>query len=140
MIFFTIPGEPVGKGRVRATCNNGVTHVHTPENTVIYENLVKIMYMQAAKGKRLDGLVDAEIYAFYGIPKSASAKKRAAMANQPCAKKPDADNVAKAILDALNKVAYHDDSAVVSLHVEKAWSENPHVSVVLKEHKRSSIC
>lgn len=138
MICFSVPGEPVGKGRVRVTHGNGVAIAYTPEDTVIYENLVKLMYTQAARGKRFDGLVDAEIYAHYGIPKSAPKKKREAMAGSPCAKKPDADNVAKAVLDALNKIAFHDDSAVVSLYVEKQWSECPHVHVILKEHERSN--
>jgi Holliday junction resolvase RusA-like endonuclease len=33
--------------------------------------------------------------------------------------KPDVDNLAKAILDALNGVAYEDDSQVYSLEVQK---------------------
>lgn len=138
MIYFSVPGEPVGKGRVRVTCAKGTSCAYTPENTAVYENLVKLMYIQAAKGKRLEGAVDAEIHAFYSIPKSASKKKHDAMAGSPCLKKPDADNVAKSILDALNKLAFDDDSAVVTLHVEKQWSDDPHVYVMLKEHERSS--
>ena len=38
-------------------------------------------------------------------------------------KKPDADNVAKIILDSLNKIAFDDDSQVVELQVNKLWTE-----------------
>lgn len=37
----------------------------------------------------------------------------------PHIKRPDADNVAKAILDALNGHAYNDDSAIALLTVRK---------------------
>ena len=43
MIAFTIPGPPQGKARVR-TCRNG--HSYTPENTVLYENLVKTEFLR----------------------------------------------------------------------------------------------
>ena len=35
------------------------------------------------------------------------------------AKKPDIDNIVKAVLDALNEVAYRDDTQVVELQVRK---------------------
>lgn len=46
-------------------------------------------------------------------------------------KKPDADNVSKIILDALNGLAYHDDSQVVELTVKKKFALYPRVDVVL---------
>ena len=46
-------------------------------------------------------------------------------------KKPDCDNIAKIILDSLNKIAYHDDSQVVDLHVNKRYAEMPYVYVEL---------
>ena len=42
-IDFTIPGEPVGKGRPRAFVMKGAgIRMYTPKKTVNYENLVKI--------------------------------------------------------------------------------------------------
>ena len=35
--------------------------------------------------------------------------------------KPDADNVGKIVLDALNKIAYIDDSQVAQVEVSKVW-------------------
>ena len=45
------------------------------------------------------------------------------------AKKPDIDNVIKSILDALNGVAYHDDTQVVAVFAEKYYSDTPRVEV-----------
>ena len=48
-------------------------------------------------------------------------------------KKPDCDNIAKSILDALNNVAYYDDSQICKLSVEKYYGEVPKVIVSLNE-------
>jgi Holliday junction resolvase RusA-like endonuclease len=47
----------------------------------------------------------------------------------PVTKKPDADNIGKLVLDALNGVAYKDDSQVFSIEVEKIWAEFDSVQV-----------
>ena len=44
-------------------------------------------------------------------------------------KKPDFDNIQKIICDALNGVAYHDDSQIVKADIEKVYSTTPHVEV-----------
>lgn len=48
-------------------------------------------------------------------------------------KKPDCDNIAKIILDALNKIAYKDDSQVIELSVKKLYSEKAKVLVHIEE-------
>ena len=47
--------------------------------------------------------------------------------------KPDADNIAKSVLDALNGLAYADDKQVVTLEVDKHYGEEPCVHVKLIE-------
>ena len=48
-------------------------------------------------------------------------------------KKPDADNVAKIILDGLNHIAWDDDTQVVDMMVIKRYSEEPFVAVIIEE-------
>ena len=45
--------------------------------------------------------------------------------------KPDVDNITKVILDALNGVAYLDDSGVIAVTVEKEYGEAARVEVEL---------
>jgi Holliday junction resolvase RusA-like endonuclease len=45
------------------------------------------------------------------------------VAPEPKTIKPDSDNLGKAILDSLNGIAYHDDSQVYSLQIEKWYIE-----------------
>ena len=49
------------------------------------------------------------------------------------AKKPDIDNIAKTVLDALNSVAYRDDTQVVELQLRKQYSEKPRVEIYMEE-------
>jgi Holliday junction resolvase RusA-like endonuclease len=128
---FTIPGPPVGKGRPRATTINGMARMYTPKATTSYEGKVCMSYL-AAGGTKLDGMVRMSIVATFEMPPSWSLKKRLATDRQPCGKKPDMDNLAKVICDALNGVAYHDDAAVVFLQGEKRWGQDGSVVVEIE--------
>ncbi len=142
-IKFTILGEPQGKGRPRfVTRYNPATgtafgRAHTPENTIIYENLVRTEYSIQTKNYRFpdDSMLDMRILAYYGVPKSASKKKKALMLSgvlRPT-KKPDMDNVMKVIADSLNQVAYKDDTQIVDAQCRKFYSDEPRVDVVIRE-------
>lgn len=130
---FTIPGEPTGKARPVVTKFGA----HTPEKTVLYENLVKTLY----PGGFFHEYLEVEIYAYFKIPKSAPKKKRELMLQGYILpdKKPDCDNIAKIILDALNGIAYSDDKQVVKMSVMKMYSEEPRAEVVLRDYKGKSL-
>ena len=122
----TIQGEPVAKARPRV-CKWGT---YTPEKTVNYETLVKEMFM-ISKQTLIDGQLKFTVNAYFSIPKSTSQKKRALMISGKTrpVKRPDWDNVGKIISDALNKIAYNDDSSIVSAHIEKWYAEIPKVEI-----------
>lgn len=129
-IIFTVPGVPQGKGRPRVTRNG----TFTPKKTRDYEKKVRDCYI--AQGGQMfpdDTPLFASITAIFPIPSSLSKKRRALFNGKRHCKKPDADNVAKAILDALNGVAYRDDSAVSSLIVGKSYGDDARVIVILAD-------
>ena len=128
-ITFTVLGEPVGKARQRVTRFG----TYTPEKTVLYENLIKTEYRRQCNDHRFDDKqpLCMEVKAEYMIPASASKAKRAAMARgeiRPM-KKPDWDNVGKVVSDALNKLAYRDDTQIVDCTVRKFYAERPKITV-----------
>jgi Holliday junction resolvase RusA-like endonuclease len=132
MIKLTIPGEPCAKQRPRTTKQG---HTYTPQKTVNYETLVRELYILQNFRQQLEGELVMTVRAYFTIPKSASKKKAADMVSgriRP-AKRPDWDNVGKIISDALNGLAYHDDSQIVSATVEKWYSLEPRVEVILME-------
>lgn len=71
MMALTIPGPPQGKARAR-TRRNG--HTYTPDNTVLYENLVKTEFLRQCGRQRLPGdirpALAMELVAVYPIPAS----------------------------------------------------------------------
>lgn len=131
MIYLEIPGEPVAKGRPRMT-RTGIAY--TPAKTMNYETLIKELFI-ISKQEMLTGELKAEITACFTIPKSASIKKRLDMIGGSIrpVKRPDLDNVAKAVLDALNGLAYQDDSQIVSLTVSKFYDLQPRVELTIQE-------
>ena len=135
-IRFSIPGQPFGKQRPKFSRAGAYVKTYTPKETTSYENLVKLFYNEAAKGRMFPegAMLDVRIIAYYEIPKSTSKKKRKEMLEHRIrpTKKPDWDNIGKIICDSLNLVAYHDDSAVVDAQVRKFYSETPKVDVMIK--------
>lgn len=130
-IKFTVPGAPVGKGRPRVTRNG----TFTPQKTRQYQQLVQRCW-ETQSGQGFSGGIPllASITAYFPIPKSTSKKKAAAMEGAFHRSRPDADNVAKAILDALNGHAYPDDSAVQIDRCYKLYTNAaPRVEVIIRE-------
>lgn len=135
---FMIPGKPKGKGRPRV---NTTTHrAYTPEDTRQYERTVQYSYINAypvAEERFHKGAIRVQINAYFPIPVSwPQWKKRKAMEGKflPLTK-PDTDNIAKAVLDALNGLAYTDDSQVVALTVNKLYAERGHVAVRIESEE-----
>lgn len=129
---FTIPGDPRGKGRPRATTIGGHARMFTDSKTASYENLVKLAASQALGGRTpLDCPLTVIVTVRMTPAASHSAKKRAAMLAGEIAptKLPDLDNVVKAVLDGCNKVAFRDDALVVSLIARKRYAEVAGVDV-----------
>ncbi len=134
---FTIPGEPQGKARPRVVRNGNFTRAYTPEKTASYENLVRLEFQGQCSEAFFDKSIplSATIKAYFSPPQSASRRKLNAMLQQLLfpLKKPDLDNVAKIVCDALNGIAYHDDSQIVDLHVQKRYASVPKVDVEITE-------
>ena len=133
-VKFTVPGKPVGKQRPRFSRTLAGVRTYTPRKTQEYEDLVRISYRAVSKQK-LEGAISATIYGYFEPPKSVSKKQREQMLKGDISyiKKIDSDNLAKSILDALNGVAYDDDSQVCLLIVQKLYGEKARVEVVLEE-------
>lgn len=135
-VAFTVDGTPVAKGRPRASATHRGVRMHTPTATKRYEATVQV----AARAAMLGELPTARPVAMtvsiiLPIPESWSKRRKrlACMGEIAATKKPDADNVLKAIKDGVNGIVYRDDSQVVSVVVTKAYGDQPRVDVVATE-------
>lgn len=138
VIDMIVLGEPVAKGRPRFVRKTG--RAYTPSNTINYENLIKITYQSTYDGDKKiffekDTPLYMEVIAYLPIPSSVSKKVRQQMIDMEKrpTKKPDTDNIIKIVGDALNGIAYHDDSQIVSSHMDKYYAEEPRLRIIIKE-------
>lgn len=125
---FHVFGKVIGKQRPRVTQRG----TYTPKKTLDYERLIAESYIKAG-GSMMSGQISVSIAVFRALPKSRPKK----IASEPDTVKPDVDNIAKTVLDALNGVAYADDSQVVRLVVNKFPRERreEHITVWIDELK-----
>ncbi len=132
-----IPGEPCAQGRPRFTKTGGFVRVYDPEKSRNYKAYVKYIASQEVRKngwKVTDQPIEVNIKAFMTIPKSKPKKfKKAAIEGsiRPT-KKPDVDNLFKAVTDALNGIAYADDKQIVKAAQSKWYAEEPRMEVSVK--------
>lgn len=131
---FTVPGQPYGKGRARATIVRGKARLFTPEKTASYESLVALSAQQAMAGRPLfSGAVEVAMLICCQIPASWSGRKQQ-LAREGAIRpttKPDIDNVEKAIFDGINGVVWKDDVQVVDVRKRKIYADTPRVVVTI---------
>lgn len=128
------PGRARGKGRPRARLlGSGKASrvlMHTDPKDLQAEALVRAAWLTAHKGRApLTGAVGVSIEVRVARPAGADGGGRWAYWREASATgravpvgKPDADNVGKSVLDALNGCAWLDDSQVSDLRVRKVWA------------------
>jgi Holliday junction resolvase RusA-like endonuclease len=126
-IEFTIPGEAIPWARA----GGGKSVVRfTPAKQRNWMGVLRMYCQRAMQGRGpLTGPVELSILAVYAWPKSWSQAKRTKPGAQWKTSRPDMGNVTKIIEDALNTVAWMDDSQVVSPHGWKVYGDIPRVTV-----------
>lgn len=124
-VSFFVPSAPQGKARPRVfrDPHSGTVHGVTPTRTRKYEELIRQCYEATHTSKIACEPIEVCITAWFAIPRSYTKKQRMDIAEGRLlpTKRPDADNITKCVLDALNGVAYADDSQVVRVLCEKLY-------------------
>ena len=116
----TVTGRIRGKARPRVYRG----HAFTPIETKTYENIIRCAY-QNQSNIYYEGAIKIKIDIYHKIPKSYTKKRVSDIreGKELPTKKPDIDNIVKIILDALNGLAYKDDTQVIELNVKKYYTE-----------------
>lgn len=131
MVQFFVPGKAIGKQRPKF--NKYTKNTYTPKETRDYEDLVRQCYIAKYADKQPIPAkipLKVSIIANYPIIKSMPKKLVKIIENGGAfdtvrsTKKPDADNISKIVLDALNGLAYHDDNQVVTLCINKCYAKD----------------
>ena len=123
-----------GKVRGKARPRKGKHGFYTPADTKKYEESIKREYIKQCN-KKLEGPVEL-ILTIYKTKAKFTKKEKALIEEDKCwcITKPDADNVAKLVLDALNKTAYDDDNQVVKITAFKKWTlDDERIEFIIQE-------
>jgi len=125
-VTIVIPGKPCAWQRARS---NGKVRFDSPEQT---RNKLTISQIGAAamSGRPpFDGPLDVSVSAYWPWPKSVSQKRRKQYGAIYVVSRPDADNVAKLLGDALNNIVWRDDAQIALLTVRKRYGLVPQTVV-----------
>lgn len=117
--------EIVGKQRPRTAVRGGHARIYTPRKTRMFEECIRKAWREQVgeRWARFDGPVTVTVEVARELAKS----NPKFWAGRQDLQKPDADNVLKAVLDALNGLAYSDDACVTKATPEK-MPRTPHGS------------
>lgn len=107
----------VGKQRARTVRHNGVTRSYTPKKTADFERAIREAWLSQVGLRRRNHTGPVHMEIRYGRELAKSNPKF--WNGRLDTGKPDASNVTKAVEDALNGVAYVDDSQIFLTTCEK---------------------
>ena len=126
-IELVVNTRPIPKGRPRF-CRNG--HAYTPKRTVDFEKVVRNAFLGrfgADYRPMTENLCVSMSFAFVTPKKCLSARPIS-----------DLDNLAKAVLDSLNKIAFDDDVQVVKLTCDKHWGASDSITLTITPESTTS--
>lgn len=124
-IEFAVYGKVVGSARPRVTRNG----TYIPKATREYRRAI-LRAFEECGGRKFDGEVYVGISVSRALPKSRPKR----LLSEPDVFKPDVDNIAKNVLDALTGHAWDDDTQVVDLRVKKfpRTRTDEHINVTIR--------
>lgn len=133
MIRFTVPAVPVAQPRQRVGVIHGHARTYLPDShpVHVFKAAVADSSSKAFPNGPLTGPLLLSANFIMPRPKSMTTK-RGPNARVYSSKKPDLDNLMKSLADAMNGIAYVDDSQIATARIHKtiaAANESPRVEV-----------
>ena len=103
--------------RPRFSTKRGYARAYKTWEDEEWEELIRSEYVSQC-GEMHEGEVSVAVMVSRHLPPSVRGRWPD---GQPDTMKPDIDNIVKSVLDALNGVAWEDDSSVTHVEADKAW-------------------
>jgi len=119
-----LPISPKSKGRPRVRVVAGHAQTYTPKETVDFERSVAQLLADHRPPSLLEGPVTMLVTFVLPRPKRLYRKKDPSQMVK-CFKKPDLDNLAKSLNDAIDRNGgyWHDDAQVQGMSMKKLYAE-----------------
>lgn len=129
-LSFFVSGTPLAQGRPRFRRAGNFVQTYDPATSKSWKESVRwqcIEYMQKEGKGMIDGAIEASLAFLLPRPKSLPKKVKHHI------KKPDMDNLEKSIFDALEGIAYRNDSQIYKKSTMKMYETTiPGVSIILR--------
>jgi Holliday junction resolvase RusA-like endonuclease len=125
MYIFQVHGIPPVQKQTRFSCKGGYPRTYDPSKKD--KERIRWQIIPFAPEKPLEQAVELTIAFFLPIPKSATRLRRTQMINRVILPdvRPDEDNLAYIVTNALKGIVYDDDSRVCAKHVYKFYGQDP---------------
>lgn len=123
-ILFRVNGTPKGQPRPRAFARGGRARVYDPGTAEGWKSEIALAARASVPPKPLEGPLNVRIDLWFARPKGHYTKK-GLKDSSPLehTSKPDADNCAKAVLDAMTTLGFWgDDSQIACLLIHKRYA------------------
>lgn len=127
MFLFEIHGDPVPQQQTRFA--RGIAYDPSKKAREMIQWQIK----PYAPKDLLMGPIKVDLTFYFPVPKSVSKIRRRQMLNHVIhhIKKPDVDNCAYLVTNAMKKIFYNDDSQIIDLSMHKRYSEEPKTVVTI---------
>lgn len=139
-IFFRVNLEPVAQPRQRHSFIHGIARNYIPKNHPVTA-YKKAIQLQAMATRIDDKLIDCpiELHLSFVFPRPQNMIwKTKEMVSVPKTSKPDFDNLAKSVCDALNGVLWKDDALICKAIIDKriaSGTDVPHVFITVSKYE-----
>ncbi len=121
MFLFEIHGDPIPQKQTQFIRKTGIAYDPSKKS----RSQIQWQSRPYAPSVPLQGPISVDITFYFAPPKSTSSVKRRQMLNHVIhhTKKPDADNCAYLITNALKGIFYDDDAQIIDLNIHKRFAE-----------------
>jgi Holliday junction resolvase RusA-like endonuclease len=132
MFRFVLSGNPIPQQQTRFSCRGGFPRAYDPSKKDL--EMIRWQIRPFAPSEIILGPVSLTLIFFMPIPKSTSRARRDMMSRRiilPVVR-PDEDNLAYIVTNALKDLVYKDDSQVCEKHVYKVYDPMPRTEIIVK--------
>lgn len=139
MLSFTLPIEPKSQARPKITVRNGFAHGYKTRDQEANERTMEAWLKEHVPAAPMAGPLVLEFIAALPVPRSVSRKRKDDMlrGQEFPAKRPDLDNLAKQLKDAMGRMGFWgDDRQIVSLYCDKIYAESGYWQVCVYDAVR----
>ncbi len=127
MFLFEVAGVPVPQKQTEFNCATRTAYNPSRKDIECFQWQIR----PYAPLNPLEGAIEMHLSFYVPIPKGTSSKRRLQMLNGIIlpTKRPDFDNLAYLVTNALKQIVYRDDSQVTDCIIRKRYSDRPRTIV-----------